>query len=63
MVEDAVCVLLITEKLDVSQPTATRHLKILLEAKLVKAKRIGKWTFISRNEGRIAKLKKAMTNL
>jgi len=54
---------LITEKLDVSQPTATQHLKILLEAKLVKAKRIGKWTFISRNEGRIAKLKKAMTNL
>jgi len=25
------------------------------------AKRIGKWTFISRNEERIAKLKKAMT--
>jgi DNA-binding transcriptional ArsR family regulator len=63
LVEDGVCVLLIAEKLDVSQPTATQHLKILLEAELVKAKRIGKWTFISRNEKRIAKLKKAMTKL
>lgn len=63
LVDDGVCVLLITEKLNVSQPTATRHLKILLEAGLVKAKRIGKWTFISRNEEGIAKLKKALTDL
>ncbi|MCP4573651.1 MAG: winged helix-turn-helix transcriptional regulator [bacterium] len=63
LVQDGVCVLLIAEKLGVRQPTATQHLKILLDAELVKAKRIGKWTFISRNEERIAKLKKAMTEL
>ena len=47
---DGVCVVLIAEKLGVSQPTATQHLKVLLDVELVKAKRIGKWTFISRND-------------
>lgn len=47
---DGVCVVLIAEKLGVSQPTATQHLKILLDVGLVKAKRIKKWTFISRND-------------
>jgi DNA-binding transcriptional ArsR family regulator len=57
LVEDGVCVLLIADKLEVSQPTATQHLRVLLDAELVRAKRIGRWTFISRNEERLRELK------
>lgn len=63
LVDDGVCVLLIAEKLGVSQPTATRHLQILLDAGLVNAKRIGKWTFISRNEARLVELQDTFKNL
>jgi DNA-binding transcriptional ArsR family regulator len=55
--KDGVCVLLIAEKLKVSQPTATQHLKILQDAKLVLPNRIGKWTFIRRNEEKLSELK------
>ena len=44
LVEDGVCGVLIAEKLGVSQPTASGHLKILREAGLLKAKRIKQWT-------------------
>ena len=57
LVDDGVCVILIAENLGVSQPTATQHLKILLDARLVRSKRIGKWTFISREEENIRRLK------
>jgi ArsR family transcriptional regulator len=40
LVKDGVCVLLIAEKLGVRQPTATQHLKILLDAKLLTASAI-----------------------
>ena len=63
LVKDGVCVLLIAEKLGVRQPTATQHLKILLDVKLLKAKRIGKWTFISRDEKRLAKLGEVISNV
>lgn len=63
LVEDGVCVLLIAEKLGVRQPTATQHLKILQYAKLVIPKRIGKWTFIRRNEQEIANLREKIGSL
>lgn len=50
LVEDGVCVVLIAEKLKVTQPTATEHLKILADAGLVTAKRIKQWTFYRRDE-------------
>src|ERR1700733_5554263 len=40
LVEDGVCGLLIAEKLGVSAPTLSEHMRVLLAAKLVKAKRI-----------------------
>jgi DNA-binding transcriptional ArsR family regulator len=49
---------LIAEKLGVSQPTASEHMKILLRAGLVRAKRIKQWTFYKRDEPGIKKLKK-----
>lgn len=61
LVKDGVCVVLIAQKLGVSQPTATEHLKILSEAELVRAKRMKQWTFYKRDEAAIRKLKKDLT--
>jgi DNA-binding transcriptional ArsR family regulator len=58
LIKDGVCGLLIARKLRVSQPTASEHLKILLQAGLIRAKRIKQWTFYKRNELAIRGLKK-----
>jgi DNA-binding transcriptional ArsR family regulator len=60
LVEDGVCGVLIAEKLGVSQPTASEHMKILLRAGLVRAKRIKQWTFYRRDELSIRKFKQAV---
>jgi|SRR5215472_547756 len=57
LVEDGVCGLLIAEKLGVSQPTVTEHMKLLVEIGAVRAKRIKQWTFYKRDEERIRALK------
>jgi DNA-binding transcriptional ArsR family regulator len=57
LVRDGVCVLRIAEKLGVTQPTATQHLKMLADVGLVIPTRIGKWTFFRRDEAAIEKLK------
>ena len=61
LVDDGVCGLLIANKLGVSQPTVSEHLKILAQAKLLDGKRIKKWTFYKRNEKRIEELKKILS--
>lgn len=58
LVKDGVCVVLIAEKLGISQPTATEHLKVLSQAGLVRSKRIKQWTFYKRDETRIREIKK-----
>lgn len=60
LVEDGVCGLLIAEKLKVSQPTLSEHMRILVGAGLVSARRIKQWTFYRRDEDRIAEVKKAL---
>jgi DNA-binding transcriptional ArsR family regulator len=60
LVEDGVCGVLIAEKLGVSQPTVSEHLKVLSQAGLLDSKRIKQWTFYRRNEARIAELKRAI---
>ena len=57
LVDDGVCGLLIARKLRVTQPTASEHMKILVQAGLVRGKRIKQWTFYKRNETSIRKLK------
>ncbi|MBV8163123.1 MAG: winged helix-turn-helix transcriptional regulator [Candidatus Eremiobacteraeota bacterium] len=57
LVKDGVCGALIAEKLGVSQPTVSEHLKILAQAGLVRAKRIKQWTFYKRDEAQIAAIK------
>ena len=59
LVEDGVCGVLIAEKLGVSQPTASEHLRILTRAGLLRPKRIKQWTFYKREEKRIAQVKRA----
>ncbi len=60
LVKDGVCGVLIAEKLGVSQPTVSEHLKVLAQAGLLDSKRIRQWTFYRRNEARIAELKRAI---
>jgi ArsR family transcriptional regulator len=58
LVRDGVCGVLIAQKLGISQPTASEHLKVLSRAGLVRAKRIKQWTFYKRDERRIAEVKR-----
>ncbi len=62
LVKDGVCGLFIAEKLGVSQPTASEHLKILSQVGLVRVKRIKQWTFYQRDERRIREIKKAISS-
>ena len=57
LVDDGVCGVLIAEKLGVSQPTLSEHMRVLVQADLVIPKRIKQWTFYRRNEPRISVLK------
>jgi ArsR family transcriptional regulator len=58
LVKDGVCGLFIAEKLGVSQPTASEHLRLLTQAGFLKTKRIKQWTFYKRDEKRIAELRR-----
>lgn len=60
LVEDGVCGVLIAEKLGVSQPTLSEHMRILVQAGLVTPKRIKQWTFYKRHDARIAALTRAL---
>jgi ArsR family transcriptional regulator len=60
LVEDGVCGLLIAEKLGVSAPTVSEHMRVLTAAKLVRAKRIKQWTMYKRNEIAIAAIKRSI---
>ena len=62
LVEDGVCAVWIAEKLGVSQPTLSEHMKVLSQAGLVRAKRIKQWTFYRRDEARIAEIKRAIAD-
>ncbi|HSC28232.1 MAG TPA: helix-turn-helix domain-containing protein [Vicinamibacterales bacterium] len=59
LVKDGVCGLFIADKLGVSAPTASEHLRVLSQAGLIRGKRIKKWTFYRRDERRIRELKRA----
>jgi DNA-binding transcriptional ArsR family regulator len=57
LVKDGVCGQLITEKLEVSQPTASEHLRILVEAGFLTGKKIKQWVFYKRDEKAITAFK------
>jgi len=54
-VEDGVCSVFIAEKLEVSQPTTSRHMKLLVDAGLVRAKPKKGWTFYRLDPAGMAK--------
>ena len=60
LVTDGVCGVHIANKLGVSQPTLSEHMRVLTAAGLVTPKRIKQWTFYRRDEAAIAKLKAAI---
>ncbi len=62
LVDDGVCGVLIAEKLGVSQPTVSEHLRVLARAGILRGKRIKQWTFYKRDEKRIAALKELIAD-
>src|SRR5689334_24995629 len=62
LVEDGVCGVLIAEKLRVSAPTLSEHMRVLIAAKLVRAKRIKQWTMYKRDEDAIAAVKRMISD-
>src|ERR1700760_3020355 len=60
LVEDGVCGALIAEKLGVSQPTSSEHLRILVDAGFLTGKKIKQWIFYQRDEKAIAAFIKAL---
>ena len=60
LVKDGVCGVLIAEKLGVSQPTVSEHLRILSQSALLTSKRVKQWTFYKRDEVYISKVKRAI---
>lgn len=60
LVKDGVCGVFIARKLGVGQPTASEHLRILVQAGLVIGTRIKQWTFYRRDEKRIAQVKREL---
>lgn len=63
LVRDGVCAVLIAQKLGISQPTLSEHMRVLRQAKLVQSKRIKQWTFYKRNEARIKEIKQSLGSL
>jgi DNA-binding transcriptional ArsR family regulator len=63
LVKDGVCAVLIAEKLGISQPTLSEHMRVLRQARLVQSKRIKQWTFYKRNEVRIKQIKRSIAGL
>ena len=60
LVEDGVCGALIADKLGVSAPTLSEHMRVLAAAGLVRAKRVKGWTMYRRDEERIAAARRAI---
>jgi len=62
-VADGACNLFIVEKLGVSQPTGSRHLKVLVYAGLIVPTRRKGWTYYRRNEQALAAVASRMTEV
>src|SRR6516162_2382896 len=63
LVEDGVCGVLIAQKLGVSAPTVSEHMRVLVRAGLVRPKRIKQWTFYRRDDERLAEVLRALRAL
>ncbi|MBI2683044.1 MAG: winged helix-turn-helix transcriptional regulator [Acidobacteriales bacterium] len=59
-VPGGLCACDIEGQLDLSQPTISHHMKVLREAGLVEASKIGQWMWYRRNEKAITELAEAI---
>lgn len=62
-IEHGACNQFIVEKLGVSQPAASRHLKVLVDAGLIMATRRKGWTYYRRDEAMIADVGAALATI
>lgn len=62
LAEKTLCGYLILDKLEISQPTLSYHMRILCEAGLVKAEKDWKWTYYSQNKSRYKEFLFALEN-
>ncbi|OIQ45348.1 MAG: transcriptional regulator [Roseobacter sp. MedPE-SW] len=56
LVTDGVCVGFITDKVGLSQPTVTSHMKSLEQAGLVSSKKIKNWVFYKANQAALQQI-------
>ncbi|WP_315701216.1 MULTISPECIES: ArsR/SmtB family transcription factor [unclassified Bradyrhizobium] len=63
LVEDGVCGIFIADKLGVSAPTLSEHMRVLTAAGLVKAKRAKGWTFYKRDENGLKAARRLVNSL
>jgi ArsR family transcriptional regulator len=62
LVKDGVCGVFIAQKLGISQPTASEHLRVLTQSGLITGKKIKQWTFYRRDEKAIRAMKRAISS-
>ncbi|MDF2866412.1 MAG: transcriptional regulator, ArsR family [Clostridia bacterium] len=53
---DEICACNILEKLDITQPTLSHHMKVLEEVNLVSSRKDGTWTYYKLNRNKISKI-------
>jgi DNA-binding transcriptional ArsR family regulator len=63
LVRDGVCGLRIAEKLGVSQPTASEHLRILTAAGLLRSRKIKQWMFYRRDVAGLRRARRTLSQL
>jgi ArsR family transcriptional regulator len=63
LVRDGVCGLRIAEKLGVSQPTASEHLRILTAAGLLRSRKIKQWMFYRRDAAGLRRARRTLSQL
>ena len=63
LVKDGVCGIFIAEKLGVSAPTLSEHMRVLTAAGLINAKRARGWTFYKRDEGGLKAARRLLNGL
>lgn len=57
------CICTIIEDMNIGQSTLSHHMKILLDAKLVKSRKEGKWTHYSMNQETYIEMSEIIKNL
>jgi DNA-binding transcriptional ArsR family regulator len=63
LVRDGVCGLRIAQKLGVSQPTASEHLRILAAAGLLRSRKIKQWMFYRRDVAGLRRARRVLSEL